>query len=487
MRVAVGLIYHESNTFCPQRMTLEKFQEKDLHFGPEIFDRWTGTCSEMGGFIEGARRFGFEIIPTLAAWGMPAGPLTAETFDNLTVSLCSRLQEGRPIDGILLALHGAMVTDSFADADGEILRRVRISVGPNIPLVVTLDYHANVSHEMVRYPDAIVGYDTYPHVDQAERGLEAAQILDRMLEHGFRTKVAFARRPLLLQPLRQLTEDSPMSDAILLAHDIELQPALISVSIAAGFPYADVPDAGFSVYAVTRDDADAGLKATEEVADFVWARRAEFSMALPSAKAAVGEAMAQQDGLTIMADVGDNLGAGTPGDGTILLSELLQAGARGALVLLCDPEAVAAAIHAGVRQRIRLAVGAKSDKLHGAPVEIQGTVRTLSDGIYQNIGPMRDGVIDDQGRTAVIDTGGILVVLTERRMPMWNLQQLRTLGIEPTRLRIVAVKSAVAYRAAYKPIARRIIEVDTPGLSAANLGQFDYKQLRRPIYPLDPL
>jgi microcystin degradation protein MlrC len=257
--------------------------------------------------------------------------------------------------------------------------------------------------------------------------------------------------------------------------------------VAAGFPYSDVPDAGFSVYAVARDDVKVASRAAERVADFVWSRRQEFQVALPGPAEAVREAVAAPSGLSILVDVGDNLGAGTPGDGTVLLSELLAQKAQKSLVLLCDPQAVSAAVQAGVRQRLRLPVGGKVDTCHGAPVEIEGVIRTVSDGIFKNIGPMRDGVVDDQGRTAVIDTGGVLVVLTERRMPMWNLQQLRAIGIEPTRLGIIVVKAAIAYRAAYVPIAQRIIEVDTPGLAAADVRTFSYKRLRRPMYPLDSI
>jgi microcystin degradation protein MlrC len=487
MRVAVGLIYHESNTFFSQPMTLAKFKEKDFHEGPEILTHWANTCSEMGGFIEGAKRFGFDLIPTIAAWGMPSGPLTNDTFESLSDSLTSRLRNVSPLDGVLLSLHGSMVSKSLPDADGELLRRVREAVGPETPLVVTLDYHANVTDEMVRWPDAMLGYDTYPHIDQVERGVEAAEILYRMLHDGLRPKLALARRPLFPHILRQLTAKPPMSEAIALAHKLEQESGMLAVSVAAGFPYSDVPDAGFSVYAVSRDTDKLAADAANRVADFVWQRRDEFQASLLDPKAAVRQAVAQPVGLTILVDVGDNLGAGTPGDGTVLLSELLAQKAHDALVLLCDPEAVAVAIRSGVRQNVQLLVGGKVDKFHGPPVEIHGTVQTLSNGIYRNIGPMRHGVIDDQGRTAVIDTGGVKVILTEHRMPMWNLQQLRALGIEPTALQIIVVKAAIAYRAAYEPIAQRIIEVDTPGLAAADVRHFSYTKLKRPIYPLDAI
>lgn len=486
-RVATGGIFHESNTFFSEPMTLEKFAEKDLSRGPEIFTHWKGTCTEMGGFIEGSERFGFELIPTVMAWGMPAGALTAETFEKLSADLLSRLKDAGPLDGVLLSLHGAMVAETTADADGELLRRVRETLGGRIPLVVTLDFHANMTEEMIRWPDAIVGYETYPHVDQAERGLEAAGILHRMISEGLRPRVALVRKPLLPHILRQSTEGPPMAEAIGLAHQAEREPGIISVSVAAGFAYCDVPDAGFSVYAVAEDDGERARAAAARVADLVWEHRAEFDASLPSSRTAVQQALSEPEGLTVLVDVGDNVGAGTPADGTELLAELLRQKAGGALVLLCDGEAVARAAEAGVRACVRLKVGGKVDSFHGAPVEIEGVVRTLSDGVFRNIGPMHDGLLDDQGRTAVVDTGGVVVVLTERRMPMWNLQQLRAMGIEPTRLRVIVVKAAIAYRAAYRPIARRIIEVDTPGLAAADVRRFRYQRLKRPIYPLDRL
>ena len=487
MRIAVGGIYHESNTFFSQPMTMERFAEKDFHIGADILEHWRNTCSEISGFIEGAQQFNFELVPTVMAWGMPSGALTSETYETLNGMLLNRLEEAKPLDGVLLSLHGAMVSEDFPDGDGEILRRVRQAIGPETPLVVTLDYHANMTEEMVRWPDAIICYDTYPHVDQAERGLEAAAIMNRILRQGLKPKLALARRPMLPYILCQLTEQPPMADAIALAHELEKRPEIVSVSVAAGFPYCDVPDAGFSVFVVGDNDEGAARQAADQVADAVWNRRAEFQKSLPLADEAVRQALEEKSGLTVLVDVGDNLGAGTPGDGTVILAELLKQNAQGGLVLFCDPEAVEAAVEAGVRQRVSMKVGGKADRHHGEPVEIEGVVRTISDGVYRNIGPMRDGVLDDQGRTVVIDTGGVLVVLTERRMPMWNLQQLRALGIEPTRLSIIVVKAAIAYRAAYVPIANRIIEVDTPGLAAADVRRFDYKRLKRPIYPLDEI
>jgi microcystin degradation protein MlrC len=485
-RIAIGGIYHESNTFFSQPMTMERFAEGQLHYGDEIPSHWAGTCSEMHGFLQGAERYRWQAVPTLMAWGMPSGRVTGETFATLVEDLVARLQSAAPLDGVLLSLHGAMVSEHYLDADGEILRRVRAAIGDRVPLVVTLDFHANLTEEMVRWPDAMIGYKTYPHVDQVERGLEAAEILHRILQQGLRPKMALQRRPLLPHILSQSTERPPMAEVIAAAGEQEKNRGMLNLSVFAGFPYTDVPQAGFSVLA-TGESTDLAEAAAREIADSVWHRRAEFAREIPQPAEAVRQALAFSEGLTILVDVGDNVGAGTPGDGTVLLAELLQRKAEGAFVLLCDPQAVAACSEAGVRQQITCHVGGKSDPHHGSPLSITGTVRSLSDGVFRNVGLMRDGVLEDQGRTALVAVGGTLVMLTERRMPMWNLQQLRAMGIEPTRLRIIVVKAAIAYRAAYAPIASRIIEVDTPGLSAADVRHFHYTRLQRPVFPLDAL
>jgi microcystin degradation protein MlrC len=486
MRVAIGGIYHESNTFFAQPMTLERFADSHLHYGDDVITHWRGTCSEINGFLEGGEQYGFEVVPTIMAWGMPSGAVTEAAFEQLCGELTTRLAGAMPLHGILLSLHGALVSEKYLDGDGEILRRVRECIGPKTPLIATIDFHANVTDEMVRWANALIGYDTYPHIDQVERGREAATLMNRMLREGLRPKMALACRPLFPHILRQGTEKPPMKDVVAAAHQAEQMPGVLTVSVMAGFPYTDVPRAGFSVVAVAAD-RDAARSAAESVAMLAWMHRSEFLCDVPDAARAIATALKNRDGLTVLVDVGDNVGGGTPGDGTVLLGELLKQGAQGALVLLCDPEAVAACAAAGVRSTVTLKVGGKCDRHHGPPVEISGVVQTLHCGTYRNVGPMRDGVMEDQGRTAVVDTGGVLVVLTERRMPMWNLEQLRSLGIEPTRLRIVVVKAAIAYRAAYAPIAASIIEVDTPGLTAVDLRRFPYQRLERPVFPLDAI
>jgi microcystin degradation protein MlrC len=272
-----------------------------------------------------------------------------------------------------------------------------------------------------------------------------------------------------------------------MARDAERRPAVLNVSPAAGFAYADVPRMGMGVVATTDNDPHLAAELASEFADAAWARRDRFTAELPDAEAAVRAALAarSEKGPVVLADLADNVGGGTPGDGTTLLGELLGQGPEGALVLLCDPEAVEVCAAVGVRSSIRLRVGGKVDRLHGVPVEVTGRVRTLADGIFRNRGPMRDGLVDDMGRTAVLEVSGLTLVLTERRLAMWNLEQLRSLGIEPSRQRIIVCKGAIAHRAAYGSIASAMIEVETPGACAGDIRRFEYHQVRRPLFPLD--
>jgi len=486
-RIAIGGFWHESNTFALARTTLESFQAFDLSLGEDLMVRWRGRESEIDGFLRGAEDRLWTPVPLLTAWAWPQGPVTDEAFEFVGQELQRRLTEALPVDGVLLALHGAMVTERLADPEGALLQAVRQILGPSVPVVCTLDFHANVTPLMVGQADVLIGYDTYPHVDFRERGVEAARVMAGILSGKIAPAMALARPPLLPAPLKQFTGGSPMKEIMALAHRMEAEPGVVCISVFGGFAYADVPGAGFSVVAVTDGNGPEAKRKAEEIARAAWERRREFVASLPNAHEAVRAAIAEQDGPVILVDIGDNIGGGTPGDGTLLLQELLLQRAAGALVVIADPEAVQRAIQAGVRQEVAIEVGGKSDRLHGDPVPVRGYVRLIADGLFTNRGKMRDGIREDQGRTAVLDCAGVTLVLTERKMPPWNLQQMRILGIEPADLKIIVVKAAIAYRAAYEPIARRIIEVDTPGLTAADLSRLPYQRVRRPIFPLDAL
>lgn len=483
MKILVGGIYHESHSFSPLPTNLETFRQTLLLEGDEVIERLRGTTSEMAGFIQGAEQFEFDIVPTIWAWAVSAGPVQQSTLDALLGLVQRRTVNEERIDGVLFALHGALVGETELDGDGEILSSLRKLVGESTPIAVTVDLHANISPRMVELANVIVGYDTYPHVDQVERGREAAELLARTLNGEIRPAMALEKPPMILVPQKLLTSAYPMSELIRMAHEYERE--VLSVTIAGGFAYADVPEIGPGVLVITDDQPELARRRAKEIADRAWDLREDFLPTLPSVKDAVSRAIQSERWPVILADVGDNIGAGTPGDGTAILQELIDQRAQGAVVTIADEQAVAVAIEAGVGQELTLDVGGKSDSYHGKPITLRARVRLISDGVFINRGHMRDGITENMGRTAVLESDGIKLVLTEIKMPPWNLEQLRSVGIAPEREKIIVLKSAVAFRAAYEPIAREIIEVNTPGLSSLDLSQFSYKNVRRPIFPLD--
>jgi microcystin degradation protein MlrC len=485
MRVAVGGFMHESNTFAPLPADLARFREGSLTYGSSLVPVWKDAHHEVGGFIEGAERFGFALEPVAMAWATPAGPVSDEFFEHFTNTLCTGLKLARP-DGVLLALHGAMVTPTFADADAETLRRVRAALGPNVPLAVTLDFHANVSPHMATTANALVGYQTYPHIDQRERGVVAAQLLSRALKGEVRPVCHVAKPPMLLNLLGQDTAREPMASLMRAARAAEQRPGVLSVSLMAGFPYADVPDMGASVIAVTDGNAELAQQVADELGAAMWDVREQLNVACPTPEEAVTRALACDNPPALLIDLGDNIGGGSAGDGTVLLSELLARRAKGFVVVLHAPAAVAQAKDAGVGGTVSVRVGGSTGPLHGPTLTVRGLVRSLHDGKWLEAEARHGGRRqNDQGHTAVLDLAdGNTLVVNSLRTPPFSLGQLTSLGIDPRAAKVIVVKAAVAYKAAYAPVGGTIIEVDTPGLTAINAARFEYARIKRHLYPL---
>jgi microcystin degradation protein MlrC len=491
MRIAIGGISHETNTFSTIPTDLSLFDRRGVHGGDALIPAFAGTKTIIGGFLDGARSQGFEVVPTMLAEAAPSGTVTAEAFDRLMGLLLEGLRGAGQIDGVLLELHGAMVAENARDGDAEILRQVRAVVG-SLPIVAVLDLHANISQGMVALADALVGYDTYPHIDMYERGLEAADLITRMVRGGLRTARAL-RKPPLMPPLPKqcTTYDTPMRALIELAHQREQEPGMVSVTVAAGFPYADVPEAGLAVLAIAdRDQARADAVA-DEIANLAWERRQEFVIRCTPVDEALEIAASARDaagGPVVLADTADNPGAGAPCDGTILLAGLLERGVQNAaLGAIWDPQAVEICRVAGVGANVELLLGGKTDDMHGVPLTVAGKVRLLSDGRFVNLGPMNTGAETRMGPTAVLAIEGVDVVITSNRVQALDAGLFMSQGIEPRRKRVLVLKSSVHYRGAFEPLASRIVEVDTPGLSNSDLSRYPYQHVRRPIFPLDPV
>jgi microcystin degradation protein MlrC len=487
MRLFLAMLSHETNTFSNVPTDRAQFEARDLRYGGEIVEAYRGTGTCLGGMIDAAERLGVTLIPSVAASASPAGRVTRDIYEHVKQRMLADLGRAGRLDGVLLDLHGAMVPEGIDDGEGDIIAAVREAVGPGVPIAVTLDFHGNLGRDMIAKADLLHGYKTYPHVDMAERGVEATERLAQVIGGRIKPTAAW-RKPPLMPPLgRQGTARGPMRRLYDLAAEMERDPKVISISLFAGFPYADIPDAGLGIYVVTDDDPALAERLAGQLERVAWEHRHEFIHTALPVKEAVARALAAEGRPIVLADMADNTGGGAAGDGTEILRELLRVGARGATVAcIWDAAAVAACIEAGVGARVTLDVGGKVDDRHGAPVSVTGTVRTLSDGRFVHRGPMMRGLPGRLGPTAVLDVNDVKVILISYRWQTLDPEMIRFVGIDPLLEKILVVKSTIHYRAAFEPIAKEIIEVDAPGLSSSNLARFEYRRVRRPIFPLDP-
>jgi microcystin degradation protein MlrC len=481
------MLSHETNTFSNVPTDRAQFEARDLRYGGEIVETYRGTGTCLGGMIAAAERLGATLVPSVAAAASPAGRVTRDIYEHVKRRMLADLETAGHLDGVLLDLHGAMVPEGVDDGEGDIIAAVRRVVGPEVPIAVTLDFHGNLGADMVGKADLLHGYKTYPHVDMAERGAEATERLAQMVDRRIRPTAAW-RKPPLLPPLgSQGTARGPMRRLYDLADEMEKDPKVLSVSVFAGFPLADIPDAGLGIYVVTDDDQALAERLAARLARVAWEHRREFIHTALPVKDAVARALAADARPVVLADMADNTGGGAAGDGTEILRELLRVGARSAVVAcLWDAAAVQQCVKAGVGARVTLDVGGKVDDRHGAPLSVTGTVRTLSDGRFIHRGPMMNGLPGRLGPTAVLDVDDVKVILITHRWQTLDPEMIRFVGLDPLKEKILVVKSTIHYRAAFEPIAKEIIEVDAPGLSSSNLSRFDFQRVRRPIFPLDP-
>ncbi|MBI4876952.1 MAG: M81 family metallopeptidase, partial [Acidobacteria bacterium] len=378
-RIAVGGILHESNSFYPAPTRLADFR---IERGPGIALQHAAGAGEIAGYFEGAKRYGFDLYPTLHASATPGGPVEAAAFDALTGELIRLLKAASGLDGVLLALHGAMVSEKFPHGDAEIVRRVRAAMGPAFPIVVTHDFHANISPEIVEQSTVLVGYKTNPHIDQRERGLKAAEIVSRIVRGEIQPTQSIAKPPMLYNIRFQNTNLEPLAPIVEETRRLERDPRFLAATVAGGYQYADAPAMGVSAVVVTNHDAALARSEAERLGQMLWATRDRLKLRLPDAAAAVEQALAADAFPVVLVEMGDNIGGGSAGDATFILGELLRRKAQGWVEVIADPEAVKTAARLGIGAEFDQMVGGSTDRLHGEPERIRGRVKSLHDGKY---------------------------------------------------------------------------------------------------------
>ena len=489
MRIITGAFCHETSTFTPVETTWESYRNERFGYlrGDELLRKFSGTNTPIGGYAEGARAHGFELLPTIYANPYPSGPTPRGIFDAVLDEMLEGISKAGRIDGVLLELHGSMVAEGIEDGEGHILTVIRQLVGPEVPILAQLDIHSNVSQTMVEKADVLVGRETYPEIDQAERGLECADILMRIHRDGLRPTMALSKLP-MIWGLNQVTAHSPMREAIAELHRIEAQPGVVCGSIATSFPLADVPDMGASVYVVTDSDQALAQACADELAAWIFDRRTDWHVKVSSTREALAEAEAAARFPAIFSDRSDNPGGGSPGDSTGMLRAFMEAGLRDACIIhIVDPEAVAQCHKAGRGAVLTLDVGAKSTPLQGDPLTMEARVAGLSDGRFRFEGPRNAGLEGDSGPSAHIEQDGVHVILVSKREQPFDTALSRSLGLTPQRMRYIGIKSATHYRAAFEPWAGAIYPVSEPGVHNPAAGDLKFHNLGRKVYPLDEL
>jgi microcystin degradation protein MlrC len=486
MRVGIIALLHESNTFIARPTTLEHFREHLLLTGEAIRGQLASTQHEIGGFFEGLAAEEIDAVPIFAARAVPFGPIEAEAFETLVETMYSELAAVGHLDGVLVAPHGATVSERFPDADGYWLTELRKRVGPQLPIIGTLDPHANLSAAMVNATDALIAYRTNPHLDQRARGVEAARLMAATLRGEVKPTQAAAMPPLAINIERQCTSDPHLRPLYELADRQLNEPGVLSNSILLGFPYADVAEMGSAAIVVTDNDVDRAQVLADQLGHFMWEHRDDYAGKLISIDEALDQA-AKREGPVCLLDMGDNVGGGSPGDGTFLAQAIGARRVPDSFVCLYDPESVLQASLAGAGATLVLRLGGKTDDLHGPPLEGEFQIVSLHAGKFSEPETRHGGFTHyDQGATAVVRSeNGLTVMLTSKRMPPFSLQQIISCGIDPSRYHILVAKGVNAPIAAYAPVCKHFIRVNTPGCTSADMTSLRFEHRRKPMFPFE--
>ncbi|SDE67446.1 Microcystin degradation protein MlrC, contains DUF1485 domain [Kordiimonas lacus] len=473
---------HETNSFAHGLTGLRAFQAADawpgMLRGDEVLTGFGPANIAIAGFLETAKNKGWQMAPLLWCSAGPSGVVERGTFETVVADLLSRLEQAMPVDAVFLDLHGAMVSEAETDADGALLARVRAVVGPDVPVVAALDFHANVSVRMVTEADLLTFYRTYPHVDIADTGQRAAEYLATFLG-GDRPMKALRSMPFLLPLGTQDTIDGPL--AAVMAEIRELGHAAGAiVEIAAGFPLADTFEAGPAVLVYAREKAVAEVVADEAAMAF-GRRENEFSLKMMSPREAVAVAQEakHRHGPLLLIDTQDNPGGGATGDTVGLLRAMIEGGCRkAALGVLFDPETAQQAHKVGVGSDFVVSLGAESQPGQELPFKGRAKVVALGDGRFTGTGPFYHGCDFSLGPMACLEIGGMRVVVSSVRQQAADQAMFRHVGVEPADTKILALKSSVHYRADFDAIACDTIIVKSPGLNTANPADLTYRNLR---------
>lgn len=486
LRVGIIGLFHESNTFIPDPTTLADYQNQIFLIGEEVRKKYANAHHEVSGFFQVLAASDIEAVPIIFANASPWGPVTDEALDGIWKIVEDGLDAAGPLDGILAAPHGAGVNESRPDMDGWWLGELRKRVG-SIPIFATMDPHVNLSPAMVAACDGLFAYRENPHLDQRQRGEEAAQLMVRTLRGEVRPVAAGAFPSLAINIERQLTFAEPMLSVKAELDKVRALSGVLSASVALGFPYADIEDMGSAFVVVTDNDPHLAQAQADHLAFWLWEHRERFRGEMISPEEAIARIEDAPKPVGLL-DMGDNMGGGGPADSTVLARILHEKNCFKTLFYVPDLESVEAAYTAGIGARIVLKIGGKLPMTPAAPLETEVTVISFHDGKYTETQPRHGGKTGgDMGRTAVVrsDAGMTIMLMSNRGGPNASAQPIMACGLHPKDFDVIIIKGVHAPVGAYAEFCPTLIRVNTPGVTCADLDALEFHHRRRPLFPFE--
>ena len=492
-RFVTAVMRHETNTFSPVPTPLEAFSGRGADSGGPLVgqaavDACRGTNTPVAAYIDLADSVGAELVMAVSGSAHPSGCAEDSVIDYFSDAILGAIEPG--CDALFLDLHGGMATKGIDDPEGELLARVR-RMAPDLPIAVAFDFHSNLSALTVDNATVITGYRTYPHIDMYETGERAGKTLLRALSGEVRPSLVWRQLPMMTHLNCQTPSRQPMKDIMDRAIEVEAGGTVLNASVFGCFPLADIPCIGLSAVMVCDGDSAGGEALLDELLGMAWERREDFVFRTEPIADSIAEAKSFGKGPTILADHGDVCGSGGTQDVMAVLAEVMRQG----LTNVCagpyyDPAAVAEMVAAGLDAEITLSLGGKTDMpaigLRGEPLQVTGRVRRITDGRFTITGPMMTGVTVDMGRTVVLDTGHVEIVVSEQRHEPFDIGCFTHADIDPGAKDYILIKSRQHFRAGFEAITDRVVMVSGPGITTSDYEKFPWSRLRRPIHPLDP-
>lgn len=493
-RIATLGFSHESNTFSKVPATLEKWRSSGLLTGKALLDKYESAQSTQAGFIAWGKKSNRVLVePLMFSHLVPMGPTQADDYEELVQGYLDALAAGAPWDAVLLAQHGAAVSENFPDADGEFIRRVRELVGADTPIGVSVDLHANISEQMVRESNVLTVYQTNPHVDAFERAILCAELIEKTLCQEVSPTSSYRRVPIAINILRQGTSDEPMKTIMAKAREFEKTPGVLAINVVEGFPYADVPEMGMSVIVITDNDQELADTISEQLEDLLWESKQDFLADSLTIEQALSYAAQKSDKPVILLDTGDNVGGGSPGDTTGILQMARSMKLSNLAQEVLDPVTVEILAKKGVGASVgaedNITVGGRIDPESGLPFAVTGTIKAVTDGKIEDNGPTHGGYrFYNLGKTVYLYTDdGFHLVITSRANGTTSQQIFRGVGIELENVDIIVANGVHSPRAGFGSLNAEFVQVGTPGCTSADLSQFHYELAVGPIFPFDEI